>query len=188
MNQASFSIRKSKLEAELKKKSRILGKLSDWNKNTVIELTITDGLLTLVIPGSRIELPCLTKSTAKATISFFYFKKIIQTWNDLKIECIIMDSTIKIGVTSFKAQSTFFESDRILRSINLPMNYSGYHLLQLDNRGFTAEEIDFNGLEFELYQAKKSLKASIRKTTELLQIYGVTAVEIEELLNNKIKM
>lgn len=98
-----------------------------------------------------------------------------------------MDKVIKIGVTSFIAQSTFFESDRILRSIKLPMNYSGYHLLQLENKGFTPEEIDFNGLEFELHQAKKDLKSTIRQTTELLKVYVVTTVEIEELLNSKIK-
>lgn len=187
MNQASFTIRKSKLEKELIKTAKMLGAASKWNQTTVIELTITDGLLTLVIPGSRVELKCVTKGTAKASIGFFYFKNIVQTWKDLIIDCIVMDKVIKIGVTSFKAQSTFFESDRILRSIKLPMNYSGYHLLQLENKGFTPEEIDFNGLEFELHQAKKDLKSTIRQTQELLKVYGVTAIEIEELLNSKIK-
>lgn len=187
MNQASFTIRKSNLERELIKISKMLGAASKWNRTTVIELTITDRLLTLVIPGSRVELKCETKSTAKATIGFFYFKDIVQTWKELIIECIIMDNIIKIGVTSFRAQSTFFESDRILRSIKLPMNYSGYHLLQLENRGFTPEEIDFNGLEFAVHQAKKDLKSTIRKTSDLLKIYGVTTAEIEELVNSKIR-
>lgn len=187
MNQASFTIRKSKLERELIKIAKTLGAASKWNQSTVIELTITDGLLTLVVPGSRIEVKCETKSTAKATIGFFYFKNIVQTWNNIIIECFILDNVIKIGVTSFKAKSTFFESDRILRSIKLPMNYSVYHLLQLENRGFTPEEIDFNGLEFAVHQAKKDFKLTVRKTKELLKIYGVTAAEIEELLNSKIR-
>jgi hypothetical protein len=42
-------------------------------------------------------------------------------------------------------------------------------------------EKDFNGLEFELYQAKKNLKSTIRQTSELLKVYGVSAVAIEEL-------
>lgn len=33
-----------------------------------------------------------------------------------------MDGTFKIGVTSFKCQSTFFEADRILRSIGSSLN------------------------------------------------------------------
>lgn len=187
MNQASFTISKMKLFNELKKSAKILGAKSKWNQYTVIELTITDGLLTLVIPGSRFELKCETKSTAKATIGFFYFRDIIKNWTQLNVECAITENTIKIGVTSFKAQSTFFESDRILRSIDLPINYSDFHLLRLEHHGFTKEEIDFNGLEFELHQAKKNFKSTIRKTSDLLRIYGISAIEIEELLNAKIK-
>lgn len=128
-----------------------------------MELTITDGLLTLVIPGVRLEVKCETKNTAKATVSLFYFRDIINTWNNLEVECIILDEAIKLGVTSVRAQTTFFENDSILRSINLPINYSDLHLLQLENKGFTPEEIGFNKLEFELHDTKKHLKLNIEK-------------------------
>jgi hypothetical protein len=36
-----------------------------------------------------------------------------------------------------------------------------------------------------LHQAKKDFKLTISKTKELLKIHGVTAAEIEELLNSK---
>jgi hypothetical protein len=65
MNQASFTIRKSKLERELIKTAKMLGIASKWNQTTVIELTITDGLLTLVIPGSGVELKCKQKVPLK---------------------------------------------------------------------------------------------------------------------------
>jgi mevalonate kinase len=68
------------------------------------------------------------------------------------------------------------------------MNYTDYHLLRLEHHGLTPEEIEFNGLEFQLNQAKKNFKSTIRKTAELLKSYGVSATEIEELLNNKIKI
>ncbi|SDW56476.1 hypothetical protein [Flavobacterium degerlachei] len=55
MNQASFKIRKSKLLNELTKITKALGPVSKWNRYTTIELTITDGLLTLVITGIRLE-------------------------------------------------------------------------------------------------------------------------------------
>lgn len=187
MNQASFKISQVKLYNELKKTSKILGPKSKWTQFTVIELTITDNLLTLVIPGSRFEIQCETNSTAKATIGFFYFRDIIKNWTDKNIECFITENTITVGVTSFKAQSTFFESDRILRSIDLPLNYSDFHLLRLEHHGFTKEEIEFNGLDFEVHQAKKNLKSNVTKITDLLKIYGITAFELEELLNHKIK-
>lgn len=91
-------------------------------------------------------------------------------------------------MTLIKAKTTFFENDSILRSINLPINYSELHLLQLEHKGFTTEEIDFNKLEFELYYAKKHLKSNIKKTIDILDLYGVTTNEIEELIQGKIKL
>jgi hypothetical protein len=188
MNQASFKLRKSKLLNELKKITKALGPVSKWNRYTTVELTITDGLLTLVVPGIRLEVKCETTSTAKATLGLFYFRDVIKNWATLHLECFIHDNVFKIGVTSIKAQTTFFENDNILRSINLPINYSEMHLLQREHKGFTAEEIDFNKLEFELYYAKKHLKSNIKKTIDILGLYGVTTNEIEELIQGKIKL
>jgi hypothetical protein len=60
------------------------------------------------------------------------------------------------------------------------------HLLQLEHKGFTTEEIDFNKLKFELYDAKKYLKLNIEKAIEILDLYGVTSKEIEDLIQSKI--
>ena len=109
MNQACFKIRKSKLINELKKITKALGPVSKWNKYATIELTITDGLLTLVVPGIRLEVKCETTSTAKATLGLFYFRDIIKNWANLHLECFIHDNVFKIGVTSIKAQTTFLK-------------------------------------------------------------------------------
>jgi hypothetical protein len=186
MNQASFKIKKSKLLLEIKKMTKALGPISKWNRYTELELTITDGLLTLVIPGVRLEVKCETKSTAKATLGLFYFRDIINTWNNLEVECIILDESIKLGVTSVRAQTTFFENDSILRSINLPINYSDLHLLQLENKGFTLEEIGFNKLEYQIHIAKRNLKVNIKNTYDILKVYGVKIKEIEEIVQKKI--
>ena len=186
MNQASFTIKTSKLLLELKKMTKSLGSISKWNRYTVLELTITDGLLTLVIPGVRVELKCETTSTAKASLGLYYFRDIINTWNKPEVECFIYDNSIKMGITTVRAQTTFFETDSILRSIDLPINYSDLHLLRLEQKGFTPEEIDFNQLEYDLRIAKRTLKRNIIKVKELLSVYGVTKKEIEELLQKKI--
>lgn len=186
MNHASFTVKTSKLLLELKKMTKSIGPLSKWNRYTELELTITDGLLTLVIPGVRIELKCKTNSTAKATLGLYYFRDIINTWNKLEVECIIYDEAIKMGITTVRAQTTFFETDSILRSIDLPINYSDLHLLQLENKGFTTEEIGFNKLEHQIYVAKRNLKVNIKNTIDILKVYGVKIKEIEELVQKKI--
>jgi hypothetical protein len=188
MNQASFSIRKSKLLNELKNIAKALGRMTKYNKQTVIELTITDNQLTIVLPGAKFELDCDTKSTAKAALGFFYFKDIVETSKGINIEVIVNDNAIKIGLASFKAQTTFFEDDSILRSIKLPLNYTDWHLLRMDNKGYTIEELRFNNLESDIYYAKKRLTYNISKAKEYLEVYGFSTKELEVLVSKKIKI
>jgi hypothetical protein len=188
MNHSSFTVKKSKLIKELKKMTTALGRISKYNKLTILELTITDNLLTLVIPGIKLEIECQTQSTAKATIALYYFKDIIQSIKDLNIKCDIFNDEIKIEGTSFHCQTTFFETDSILRSIKLPINYTDFHVLQLENNGYTIEELRFNKLEFVVYNAIKNLKYNIEDSKKILSVYGVTSNDIEELINKKIKM
>jgi len=188
MNQASFTIRKTILLKELKNIAKALGRMTRANKQTVVELTITDGKLTIVIPGAKFELDCETKSTAKASLGFFYFKDIVETSKGLSFEAIIYDNAIKIGLASFKAQTTFFEDDSILRSIKLPINCTDWHLLQMNNKGYTIEELCFNNLEFEIYNAKNRLEYNISKAKEYLGVYGISTKEIEVFVSTKINI
>lgn len=185
MNEARFTIRKSILNRELVKMAK---SLSTINRGGTIEFTIIDNSVTLVTPGIKVELPCKTISTAKFTFGFFYFKEIIKDWKTPIIEFVITDNNMRIDKSHFKVQTTFFENDSILRSITLPINYTGYHLLQLEPKGFTLEELRFNSLEFEVDRAERSLKSNITKTIALLGIYGVTKKEIEELVQSKINL
>jgi hypothetical protein len=87
-----------------------------------------------------------------------------------------------------RCQTTFFEDDSILRSIKLPINYTDWHLLQLEHKGFTIEELRFNDMEYLVHCANRTLKRNIKKTVDLLQVYGVTAKEITALIDSKIKI
>lgn len=184
MNLSSFTIRKS----VLLKKLRELSKLSPWNKGSVLELTITDGKLTLVIPGAKFVLDCETKSTAKATIGLSYYLDIVKTQKEIKIKCIITDNTLEIKGLFINILTTFFETDSILRSIKMPLNYSDWHLLKLEKEGYTEDEIEFNKLNFEVYYAKKALTSNILKTFHLLKIYGLTKKDIKEIIYKKIDL
>ena len=83
MNQATVTVRKSKLLIELKKMTKALDALFKRNKNTKIEITITDGLVTLVILGICLELNCETVSTAISKIQLsLSFELICQLFDD----------------------------------------------------------------------------------------------------------
>lgn len=185
MNLSSFTIKKLVLLNTLNEISKVLGSASKWKKSVVLELTVTDNKLTLVVPGAKYVLDCETKSTAKATIGLIYYLDIIKSQKGTLIECIITDGTIEINKLFINVQTTFFETDSILRSIKMPINYSDLHLLKLEKDGFTEEEIRFNELSSEVYYAKKALTSNIRNTINLLNIYGVNKKDIEEMINKK---
>ena len=188
MNQASFTLRKSKLKSELAKVTKAFRGLSVKKYSAVLEITITDDLLTLVVPGIKLEIPCKTESTVKASLDFFYFFEIIKEWKGPTIHCTIVDNEMHFGITKIKVQTTFFKDDSILKSIKLPVNYTDYHLLNLDTKNYTIEEIRFNGLEYMIFCAKKNLATNVKKASEILAVYGVTNQDIQELIERKIKL
>lgn len=188
MNEARFTIRKSVLYKELIKIEKTIKAAYGKKVWMPLEFTVIDNFLIMVIPGIKLELPCKTVSTVKFSIGFFYFKEVIKHWKTPMIEFVITDNLLTIDKSLFDVQTTFFENDSILRSITLPVNYTGYHLLQLEPKGFTLEELRFKGLEFDVARAERNLKSNIRKTIELLGIYGITKKEIEELVQSKINL
>jgi hypothetical protein len=187
MNHSSFSINKNKLLQELNNIAKVVGRKNKQSKNVIAELTITDNLLTIVLPGITKSIECLTYSSVKATIGFYYFKDIIETSNNHEIECNIFDNELRIGGTAIHLKTTFFENDSILRSIQLPVNYTPLHLLQLEHKGFTIEELRFNNLEFDVYEAKRALNKNVQQAFDILRLYGITEIEIQELIDTKIK-
>ena len=77
MNHCNFTINKNKLLKELNLIAKVIGRKSKQTKNIVAELTITDNLLTIVLPGIKETIECFTFSSAKATLRFYYFKDLI---------------------------------------------------------------------------------------------------------------
>ncbi|MEQ3662204.1 MAG: hypothetical protein ABNG96_05885 [Flavobacterium sp.] len=188
MNISSFKIRKSKIKSELAKIYKAHKGYSNKAVSRVLEITITDNLVTLVIPGVKLEIPCETLNTAKATLDFLYFYDIVKSWSETFIEVIFSDNQMQIGITKIKLQTTFFENDSILRSIKLPLNYTDWHLLQLEHKGYTLEELRFNKLEFEVYHANRRLTQNINKVINILVIYGFTKNEIKNLIESKVRL
>ena len=60
------------LGASVKKQKKIYKDL------TVIELTVTKGLLTLAVPGVIVTKECTTSGTCKATLRYNYFFQLIE--------------------------------------------------------------------------------------------------------------
>jgi hypothetical protein len=82
-----------------------------------------------------------------------HFFDIIKSIKKSTVEIIIKENEISIDITTINAKTTFFENDRILRTIVLPMNYTDDDLIKLLKEGYTKEELSFNNFTKKINEA-----------------------------------
>jgi hypothetical protein len=93
----------------------------------------------------------------------------VSRWNKVKIECTTLDKENKMGETSIRVQITFFETDSILRSIHLPINYSNLHLLQFKNEALLLKKSVAINWNIKFILLKATLKVKKTKIFRKLQ-------------------
>lgn len=133
------------LQALIQLKSSVKGSKAKALAAT-LEVTVTDGKATFVLPGAAFAVNCETQGTAKFTIGFIHFSELVKSQKTTKIEIKIGEQQLSIGIVTLTAKTTFFETDRILRTIQLPINYTDADLIGLLDEGYTKEELEFNNI------------------------------------------
>lgn len=157
-------------------------------KDSTLEVTVFDGYIRLVIPGIDLIVQAFTKGSAKFTLRLWYFTDIVNAEKDRELHFTLTENQLKLRGFSFKVLTTFFEDDRILRSINLPVNYKYLDIVRLYlSEKYTTEEIIFNNLDKEVVDAINKLNTEIDKITSTMRKYGFTREEIETLVLNKVR-
>jgi hypothetical protein len=182
----TIQTKKSKLIATLKYLKAVLKGKSSKSLSTICEITITNGQAVFAIPGAIFTLYCKTEGVAKLTVPFLYFWDIIKNHNSQDITMKINKGEVTIGPVTFMATTCFIENDRILRTIQLPINYTDADLLRLPEQGYTKEELEFNRLPKMISDARKRLDGRITKAAGLFKDLGVTEDEIRTIVDAKI--
>ncbi|HPT21879.1 MAG TPA: hypothetical protein PLR88_08040 [Bacteroidales bacterium] len=157
-------------------------------KTTTCELTITDDKLTVTVPGASFFVKCRVNGAAKATMPFWYLFDIVQKYQSEPMEIIIARDQIGFGDLFIGADTTFINNDRILKSIDLPINYMELDLLKLDLNKYTPEELEFNKLTKKIENARKNLESAINEVYQKLKIYGFTKNEVDLFVKSKFPM
>jgi len=185
-NKATFRVLKNELLVVLKQLQKL--EKTVRKKLSTIEVTIIDDHIQMAIPGVQLQINAATKGSAKFTVRLWYLADIIKAEKDASLDFELLDNQLKLRVFTFPVLTTFFETDRILRTINLPVNYTDMDLVKLCLSGkFTDEEISFNKLDKIAAEAMQKTKADISKIFFLMKKYGFNKKEIEELISNKLK-
>jgi hypothetical protein len=104
------------------------------------------------------------------------------------LNCLLTEDTLKISNTFFNVYTTFFKDDSILRSINLPVNYSHVDLYRLNASGkYTQQEIEFNELTEQIEDSILKIKLDTEKVSLILSAYGFSKKEVTDIIMNKLK-
>ncbi|MEI6455438.1 MAG: hypothetical protein WCO93_04045 [bacterium] len=153
---------------------------------SLCELTVTSTKATFAVPGALFSVPCVATGAAKATFPFIQFFKIMNLESNDQIEMSFSPSTATLGNFSFSAETCFFPNDRILRTIQLPMNYTLIDLVRLNNGTYTQEELEFNNVPDKITAAETGLDKAIRSCYNKLKHYGIRLNEVEQFVRGKI--
>jgi hypothetical protein len=183
---ATFTVDKRQLLNALKRLQKI--EKSSRRQDSTLEVTIFDGYIRLIIPGIDLIVQAITKGSAKFTIRLWYFTDIVNAEKDRELHFILVEDQLKLRGFSFSVRTTFFENDKILRSINLPINYKYLDVVRLYlSEKYTTDEIIFNNLDKEVVDAINKLNGEIDKVTSTLRKYGFKREEIETFILDKVK-
>lgn len=162
------------------------GQKKTWmEERPYCEITILINEVKFVVNGASKSLFCETKSPARVTISFAYLLHLIKDRPRIVTKVSVGDDFMSINESTVPVTTCFFKDDSILRSINLPVNYSIKDVLRLPLR-YTEKEIEFNKFTAEYKGACATLNYDTRLITARLKKYGISKDAIEKFLYNNI--
>lgn len=176
-----------KLIHTLRQVEAAVGKRSKKAISVSAEITVTNEKITFAVPGAIFSTKCITQGTCKASVPFLHVFQIIKDFKSKNTEIAIYKESLKINGVTISVRTTFFEDDNILKTIDLPINYTDGDLIRLyDSGGYTYDEIEFNNLQSKIDLALENLDINFGKAYELLEQYGVDYRELKEMLYSKL--
>lgn len=158
-----------------------------WNVISRMEITVLDGLVQLVGTGYVLELHALTTGTCKLTVSVMQWYDLVSNFPDNSIKVIVTPGEAMLGKVSVKAQTTFFETDQILRSIPLPADPLAIDYLRLEYLGYTQDELQFNAVDTKIAWAKRQFEESIRLAALALRPFRISKTELRQLVLQRMR-
>lgn len=166
---------------------KLLKAAKSWKLTTRIEITVLDGTIQLVGPGFVRNLDALTTGSCKLVVPVMQWYDIVHTSQEKKMKIVVTEGEAMVGRVSVRANTTFFETDKILRSIQLPVNPKAIDYWKLEYQGYTQDELQFNGVDYKIAQSKKDFEESIRLAALNLNQFRISKEELKEIVLNRLR-
>jgi hypothetical protein len=173
-----------KVFLEIKKLMRVS---KTWKLTSTMEITVLDGKIQLVGQGYVRELEALTTGSCKMVVRAPYWFDLVDMTQDDFFKVVVADGEAMVRTVTVPVQTTFFETDRILRSIMLPANPESIDYWKLEYQGYTVDELQFNNVADKIPKAKKEFEACIRKAALILHPFRISETELREMVLMKLR-
>ena len=161
---------------------RILTSAKFWKVTTRLEITVLDGKIQLVGQGFVKELNAFTTGSCKLVIPVFHWFEMIRMSRELTLKVVVTEGEAMVGKVTVNVKTTFFETDRILRSIQLPANPRSIDYWKLAYMGYTLDELQFNAVDGKIKLAKEEFETAIRKAAVKLNPYRISFEELKAII------
>jgi hypothetical protein len=182
---ASFKLKTNELNNALKL-LKVSLKLKASNKlDLMCEVTIKNGQIDLCVPGVVQIVNCETDGTAKFVIPYLQLEFFVKSFKKREMDFTLFEGELICENSRFAIETTFFKDDNILRSIDLPLNYTIRDLLDLSEKGFTSEELEFNNIPSLIENEKQRLWKELKKDGNALSKFKIKHEVALKLFNVK---
>ena len=88
------------------------------------EITIKTNEVIFVVIGASRTIFCKTVSPVKVSVPFYYLYEVVKNTTTTQTHFEVVEAWLTIGYLTINANTCFFKDDSILRSIDLPINFS----------------------------------------------------------------
>ena len=180
---ASFKLKTKELSTALKL-LKVALKLKASNKlNLMCEVTIKDNQIDLCVPGVLQTVICETDGTAKFVMPYLQLEYFVKSFRKQEMDFTLYEGELICENSRFAIETTFFKDDTILRSIDLPLNYTIKDLITLSEKGYTKEELNFNNISAAIEKEKNKLLKELMTKGNVLPQYKMSNEEALKFLN-----
>lgn len=149
------------------------------------EITVKTNEVNFVVIGATKTIYCNATGPVKVSLPFWYFNDIVRLISRNYITIDVSEGFLTIGKLTVSTSTCFFQDDSILRSVNLPMNYTVADLMRINDH-YTPEEIAFNKLDVLIKNNTDTISQDVRKIAVILKKYGIAVKDIQEFVYEKI--
>jgi hypothetical protein len=168
-----FSIGTEELNNLIKRLNLVEHVNSRKKHSLTTEVTVKTGYVEFNSPGYYQKITADTTGICRFSVRISFLIKLLKSYKKSILYFEIYRNRLQIENLSILVSASFFHDDRILRSIQLPINFNYIDLLRLKPDQYTKEEIDLSNLEMQIKYAREMFTLDLMAAYKLLEIYRI---------------